>query len=288
MINKILWASDDSGDSNEILKYVELFDSKFNVEILGLYVIPDYPEKKIGGELTTEQSDRFIKWVKNTESEEKKRLREIATDLKEKGIDFGVEIVKGIPHREILRVAETEKADLIALGKGKHIEKFILGGTAVRVLRQSSIPILTARESRQKKVDIRRILVPLDISHGLPKSLKYAVELSKRLDAEIYLLNIVEVGEYSFPPEVVERVRELSFRGITENIDRTRIEDNVETFVEVAENPWVGIVKFVREKDIDLIVMMTFGDTRFRGGFIGSTAEKVIQEAPCPVIAMRP
>jgi nucleotide-binding universal stress UspA family protein len=56
----------------------------------------------------------------------------------------------------------------------------------------------------------------------------------------------------------------------------------------VAKNAWRGMIKFVDERNIDLIVMMTYGGGRIKEDFLGSIAEKVIQEAPCPVITMRP
>jgi len=137
-------------------------------------------------------------------------------------------------------------------------------------------------------LDIKRILVPMDLSPRLPKAFKYAVELSKEFSATIYLLNIVEVGEYDFPPEIVERMKGFSFREIEENIGKIKIRENIETCVEVAKNAWRGIVKFADKRGIDLIVMMTYGGRKFREDFIGSVAEKVIQEALCPVITMKP
>lgn len=287
MIKKILWATDGSKDSDETLKYVDLLARKYKSEIVGLYVIPDYPERRVADQFSSEEKNRFLKWVEENESRERKRLDQIAKDLKEKGIKFRAEIGRGIPRKEILRVAEKEGVNLIALGRGRPIEKFILGGTAVRVLRQSSLPILTAKEGG-RTVDIKRILVPVDIAHALPKSLNYAVELSREFDAEIHLLNIVEVGEYDFPIEIVERMRGFSIREIEENIGKARIGKNVETHVEVAKNAWRGIVKFAQEKNMDLIVMMTYGGVKFKEDFIGSTAERIVQESPCPVITMKP
>ena len=67
MISKILWASDGSRDSNEALKYIEPLNIKFNIDVISLYVIPDYPDRKIGGGLYTEQDEGFIKWARETE-----------------------------------------------------------------------------------------------------------------------------------------------------------------------------------------------------------------------------
>ena len=286
MIDKILWASDGSKDSIEALNYAELLARKFKAEIIGLQVMLDY--YGISDNLPADEKIKFTKWVEETELKERRGLENIAKDFKEKGISFRIEVEKGIPHREILKVADKEKVDLIALGKGRAIEKVLLGGTALKVLRGSSIPVLTAREAK-KNLDIKRILVPTDISHGLSKDFKYAVKLSKELGAIIYLLNIIEVGEYDFPLEIVEQLKGFSFKEIKENIGKVKIEERTETHIEVAKNAWRGIVKFAEEKDIDLIVMMTYGGRKkYKEDFIGSVAEKVIQESPCPVITMSP
>jgi len=285
MIDKILWASDGSKDSIQTLSYAELLAKRFKAEMLGLFVIPDY--YNVAEKFPSDEKNKFIKWAEETKSKERKTLEDIARDFKEKGINLKIEIESGIPFREILRVADEDKVDLIALGKGRPVRESILGGTALKVLRRSSLPVLTAREGR-KSLDIKRILVPTDTSLRVSKSLKYAIELSKKFSATIYLLNIVEVGEYDFPIEIIEQMRGFSFREVKENIGRVNITENIETCVEVAKNAWKGIIKFLDERDIDLVVMMTYGGGRFKEDFIGSIAEKVIQEARCPVITMKP
>jgi nucleotide-binding universal stress UspA family protein len=285
MIHKILWASDGSKDSIQSLKYAELLAKRFKSQILSLFVIPDYYD--VVDKFPQDEKNRFIKWIEETKSKERKALEDIGKDLKVKGIDFRIEITSGIPYKEILKIAEKEKVDLIALGKGRAVEKSILGGTALKVLRRSSLPVLTAREDKRGP-DIKRILVPVDLSHGLSKDLDYAVLLSKTLGSIIYLLNIVEVGEHAFPPEIAEQMRGFSYREIVESMGKVKIKENIEASAEVAKNAWKGIVKFADERDIDLIVMMSYGGGKFKEDFIGSVAEKVIQEASCPVITMSP
>jgi nucleotide-binding universal stress UspA family protein len=285
MIHKILWASDGSKDSIQSLRYAELFAKRFKARVLSLFVIPDYYD--IAERFPTDEKNRFIKWMEETKSKERKALEEIGKDLKEKGIDFRIEITSGIPYKEILKIADREKVDLIALGKGRAVEKSILGGTALKVLRRSSLPVLTAREDK-RGLDIKRILVPVDLSHGLSKDFKYAVELSKTLGAIVYLLNIVEIGEHAFPPEIAEQMRGFAYREMEESMGKVKIKENIEASVEIAKNAWRGIVKFADEKKIDMIVMMSYGGGKLKEDFIGSIAEKVIQEASCPVITMTP
>lgn len=52
--------------------------------------------------------------------------------------------------------------------------------------------------------------------------------------------------------------------------------------------PFVEIVRYAKEKEIDLIVMGTHGRTGVVHALIGSVAEKVVRKAPCPVLTVRP
>ena len=71
--------------------------------------------------------------------------------------------------------------------------------------------------------------------------------------------------------------------------EEAKLEDRVETAVESARNAWIGIVDYAKRKNIDLITMNTYGGYKFRReDFIGSVAERVVQEAPCPVITVKP
>jgi nucleotide-binding universal stress UspA family protein len=60
------------------------------------------------------------------------------------------------------------------------------------------------------------------------------------------------------------------------------------TRVKTFPRPWSGIVTFVREEGIDPIIMGTHARKGVPRFFLGSVAERVIREAPCPVITLRP
>ena len=286
MIHKILWATDGSNDASEALKYVDMLAVKYKASVIGLSVVPEYLGVIEG--FSEEEKDRFGKWMEGSVKEkEKKRLEDVERDFSARGLTFRKELVDGIPYREILRVATEKKVNLIAMGKGRAAEKSILGGTALKVLRKSSIPVLTAREDSQRS-GIKRILVPTDQSRGLYRDFKYAIELSKSFGARVYILNVVETGEQMFPLEIIEQMKGFCFRELNENIGKVKIGENIDVAVEASKNAWSGIIKFVDSKDIDLIVMMTYGGGKFKEEFIGSVTQKVIQEAPCPVLTITP
>ncbi len=288
MIDKILWACDNSEDAGFALQYAEYFAKSLNAEIVGLYVIPDYYEVPVLEEFPSQELDMLAEWIKETESKESDRLSGIADVANEKGISFSSRISQGAPHSEIIKTAEEVKADLIVIGKGRADDKAILGATALKVLRRSPVPVLIAKKDVES-INIKRLLVPTDLYNINSTDLRFALDFSELSGAEIFSLNIVEIGDRKFPPEVVERLRGNAYSKLTQQINEADMADKVTTVVNTAKNALLGILKFIQEKDIDLVVLNTYGGGEFRREeFIGSVTERVVQEASCAVIAVRP
>ncbi|MFI5324292.1 MAG: universal stress protein [Thermodesulfobacteriota bacterium] len=288
MIKKIVWASDGSKDSVDALTFAENIARALDSEIIGLYVIPDYFEVKALDEFPTRELDLLADWIKEKESKGSDRLNSISEDLKLKGLHFKTRITQGVPYLKIIEAGEEENADLIVLGKGRAEERNILGATALKVLRRSRIPVLIVRKGSTIH-GIKRILVPTDLYNIMSRDLQLALGLAKDLGAEIYSINIVATSEGKYPPKLIELMRGDAYNKLTEQVEEAKLEDRVETAVETARNPWLGIVNYAKEKNIDLIIMNTYGGYKFRReDFIGSVAERVVQEAPCPVITVKP
>jgi nucleotide-binding universal stress UspA family protein len=288
LIKKIVWASDGSKDSVDALAYAESIARPLDSEIIGLYVIPDYFEVRAIDEFPSPELDLLAGWIKEKESKGSDRLNSISEELAKKGLRFRTRITQGVPYLKIIEAGEEENADLILLGKGRAEERNLLGATALKVLRRSRIPVLIVRrECRQKAV--KRILVPTDLYNIMSRDLQLALTLARDLHAEIYSLNIVATGEGKYPPKLVELMRGDAYNKLTEQVEEAKLEDRVETAVETARNAWIGIVNYAREKNIDLIIMNTYGGYKFRReDFIGSVAERVVQESHCPVITVKP
>ena len=155
-------------------------------------------------------------------------------------------------------------------------------------------PILAVRHKKGNKVDIKKILVPADLSESTSISLDFAIDLAERFHSEIYLLHVIEL-HHSYEistSRVIEELcamalKELRFYidGIPkERIKGTKIHEKVTLFLRA----WFAIVNFAEQEGIDLIVMTTHGRKGFSRFILGSVAEKVISESPCPVLAIKP
>ncbi len=145
-------------------------------------------------------------------------------------------------------------------------------------------------------IDLRRILVPTDFSKHSENALKYAVAFAEKFGAELHLLHVVQDLAVFLPdavtatPPMVPPVDQIT-QAAREGLDRIIRANGLERFSakpEVREGtPFAEVVRFAREMEIDLIVMATHGHTGLAHMLLGSTTEKVVRKAPCPVLTVR-
>ncbi len=142
-------------------------------------------------------------------------------------------------------------------------------------------------------IKLKKILYPTDLSEYAVHALPYAIELASTYDARLYLLYVVDnyllgapgSGFAGQPDDLLSRVKESgvnSLKYLREQIKGVEVESAV-----LIGTPHVEIVRFAREQDIDLIVLATHGRRGIAHALIGSVAEKVVQMAPCPVLAVK-
>jgi nucleotide-binding universal stress UspA family protein len=142
-------------------------------------------------------------------------------------------------------------------------------------------------------IELNHILVPTDFSKSGRNALKYAVTLADEFGSAVHLLHVVE----PIPPGVLmSRIPMEDFRtNLMENaqqqMDELRnlwSEYNFPVTEVIKEgNPFVEIIQFARENDVDLIILGTHGRGAIQHALMGSVAEKTVRKAPCPVLTVR-
>jgi nucleotide-binding universal stress UspA family protein len=142
---------------------------------------------------------------------------------------------------------------------------------------------------------ISRIVVPIDFSEYSKKAFSYAVDFSRTFQAELILVYVVEPviypADFSFGQVALPSMeRELHDRG------RTQLESLIEHGVPEdvharcllrSGKPFVEIIQVAKEEDAQLIIIATHGHSGIEHALFGSTAEKVVRKAPCPVLSIR-
>lgn len=150
--------------------------------------------------------------------------------------------------------------------------------------------------SKRLTLGFKTILVPIDFSPHSKNALKYAVPLARNFGAGLHLVYVVEPTVYpadlGFGQVVMPGVEdELRSKGESElaSLVQTDIGRSVKATVAVRTGrPHQEILIEAEEKKADLIVVATHGHTGVEHILFGSTAERIVRSAKCPVMTIRP
>jgi nucleotide-binding universal stress UspA family protein len=142
---------------------------------------------------------------------------------------------------------------------------------------------------------ISKLLVPVDFSDYSVSALKYAVDFAKTFNAKIIMIYVVEpmlypadfsMGQIAVP----DTSEDMAIRSKEElaNLAKEHLGEEIphELIIKTGR-PFMEIIETATEKDVDLIIIATHGHTGVEHLLFGSTAEKVVRKAPCPVLTLR-
>jgi universal stress protein A len=134
---------------------------------------------------------------------------------------------------------------------------------------------------------LRKILVPVDFSEHSRKALEYAIAFAKQFGAELNLVHVVR--PYPVGPEMapvdIESVQDAKSEL---EVMRKQVAETVycQTSMRTGD-PCLEIIDAAKQLDVDLIIISTHGRTGLAHLVLGSTAEKLVRHADCPVLVVR-
>ena len=300
-IKKILWASDGSKESDSALRYATFLAEKFGAEILSIFVSEiHFPITS----LFPIPEDVIMDIVEKTEKRFKNRFIRVSKRLKEKGIKSTYKIVRGGTVEGIIKAVKANGCDLIVMGKHGQgfVERSIIGSNTAKVLRKSPVPVLSVRGKGRKSISkIENILVPVDVSDDTESAILSSLELAEIFNASVTLLYVFWLDEnvYDIPPSLVKTLMKKSHKKLDRMANtakkkffkpkkRTNLNISISTEVIHGVSPALAIRDYANRNKFDLIIMNTHGRKGIKRIVLGSEAEKVIREAPCPVLVFRP
>ena len=143
-----------------------------------------------------------------------------------------------------------------------------------------------------------KVLVPLDGSELAEGSLDPALTIVRRPGGEVILLHVpifrpvMVPGTAGYGLVLPEQAFDLKNRDeiqiYLEGIKQTRQEPDFSIRIKVLEGDVAGnIVDLAVEEEVDLIVMTTHGYSGFTRWMLGSITERILRNAPCPVLVVR-
>ncbi len=144
-------------------------------------------------------------------------------------------------------------------------------------------------------MQIKTILFPTDFSNGARAAMDHAISLAKDYQAKLILLYVIQdisIAEWYIPSTI-------SAGELVEDMQKSAWQEMDKWFAEVSKQvkdvekmvvrgvPFVEIIQTAKERNADLIVIGTHGRTGIDHMLFGSTAEKVVRKAACPVLTVR-
>lgn len=146
-------------------------------------------------------------------------------------------------------------------------------------------------------IRIRNILCPTDFSDLSLYALRYARSFAERNAATLHCLHVVDdayqymvsMGPDSVPigpptEDLISAAEKQMKTFLAENLPGASFPV---TSSVVSGRPFVQIITYARDHNVDMIVIGTHGRAGLKHMLLGSVAEKVIRKAPCPVLSIR-
>jgi nucleotide-binding universal stress UspA family protein len=144
-----------------------------------------------------------------------------------------------------------------------------------------------------RRLQIKTILVPLDFSRPSMQALKYAIGLAEEFKAAVHLAHVQPTEEFTAIVGAGHLMLDCAdaIALMQDRLAEVQREHDVRFWPEHCHapsgRPYEEICKLARDLDIDLIVLSTRGHSGLKHVFLGSTAERVVRFAPCPVLIPR-
>ena len=144
-----------------------------------------------------------------------------------------------------------------------------------------------------------RVLVPIDFSEHSKRVISYATRTASRHNSTVYLLHVFQIPDYVVTPYARQRLNSAAVhlqlnaaeQDARENLDALAQELSnrgikVQAYLRVGY-PFDEIVLMANHFHVDLIIIGSHGRSGFSRLLVGSTAERVVEHAPCPVLVVK-
>jgi nucleotide-binding universal stress UspA family protein len=218
-----------------------------------------------------------------------------------RGVRWRVAVASGVEiDEEIMRFAQSERVDLIVMRSRRRPHRAaLLGSTAESVSRSAPCPVLVMHNderdviSDELKLDLKRVLVAYDFSDYAELALRYGLSIAQEHQAELHLLHVLPPGSINEPEIAWYPVKgESAYHTAARRLQRVIPADvhlwcSVTTAVSEG-NPYREILNYAEKNEIDLISVGAHGAGFGMRALFGSNVDRVLRQAPCPVLVARP
>lgn len=210
-----------------------------------------------------------------------------------------VHVEIGHPVATLLARVQERSAGLLVLGvSGTSPADRGAGTVATACVRKCRSPVLLVHQGHG--TNFHSVVACVDFSDTSRKALEQAVRIALQEDSKLFVLHVFDGPwrrlHYRAPTPAASPDFQKQFidglRGRLESFCQPLATElgflRPEYFVHEHTSHGEGITQFVRQNHVDLVVLGTRGRTNLRYMMWGRTAERVVREAPCSILAVKP
>ncbi len=293
--NRILCATDFSDVSEPVVPYGIKMATELEATLYVCHVI-DLPTVSVYGEAVFDpinEQQRFMDFSRN----------EIESLVKDAPIEWQPLVALGQTTEEISRLAAENAIDLVitATHGRSGLRRLFLGSVTERLMRTLSCPLLVLRSSGEEgkslsqQFPFRKVLVGYDFSPDSEAAFHTTLSIAQEFECEFHIMHVVEPSAYkelTFPSAPGEPLQKDLYDSITSRLAGLVPQEalhwcTLQTQVMVGK-PYAELIRYAEIQDIDLIVIGVRGHGRVEELLVGSTTDRVIRRAPCPVLSVSP
>jgi nucleotide-binding universal stress UspA family protein len=197
----------------------------------------------------------------------------------------------------IVQEAIAQKVDLIVMrSRRRPRAAVLLGSTAETICRNAPCPVLVTHPLEREwvgmssgEIDLRNVLIAHDFSRESEIAMNFGISLAQEYQAQVHLMHVLDTEGQEEP--------ELSWSSSTSGSAYTftarKLQDALPKevclwceFVNVVRSGRVHeeVLTYAKDREIDLICMGASGNDWTIGKLLGSNVDRVLREAPCPVL----
>ena len=210
-----------------------------------------------------------------------------------------LQVTDGDVVTEIVRHATALPADLLVMGTHgiSGVKQLLLGSVTERVWREAPCPVVTVPSGvaphSPDAVSLAMVVCAVDFSPSSTRAVAYATSIARRAGGRLTLFHALEwFDEEEEAPSTGVNSTELP---TSEEDARQALEELLTADARASDpelvvghgSPAGEILRLVRERDAGLIVLGVHGRNVLDRTLFGSTAQRVVREAPCPVLTVR-
>jgi len=141
------------------------------------------------------------------------------------------------------------------------------------------------------RITLKNILFATDFSQAADAAAPIAIQIARRYGAKVYGVHVNRFDDYTAAaPNAWAAMAEAAEKETKEDAGRLNEQlQGVEHEVVIGEgNLWEVLSNVIQQKEIELVVVGTRGRTGFGKTLLGSVAEQILRQSPCPVLTVGP